>query len=101
MVYHACILCCGMNLDHCMYVFHASLLIKCYQSFQINQEMRSWCGMPSCGRLGMLQCGVSYPMGGGDITNWYQSLWFKHQTVTGQNKCESRIFIVTYLYICV
>jgi hypothetical protein len=35
-----------MNIDHCMYGFHASLLINCYQSFEIIQEVRSLCGMP-------------------------------------------------------
>jgi hypothetical protein len=32
MVYCACLLCCSMNLDHCMYVFHDSLLIMCSES---------------------------------------------------------------------
>jgi hypothetical protein len=46
MVYCACLLCCSMNLDHCMYVFHASLLINCYHKFKIIEEMCSCCGMP-------------------------------------------------------
>jgi hypothetical protein len=45
MVYCACLSCCSMNHDHCMYVFHASLLINCYQRFEIIQEVCSWCGL--------------------------------------------------------
>jgi hypothetical protein len=41
-----------MNLDHCMYVFHASLLINCYQRFKISQEVCSWCGMPILWEVG-------------------------------------------------
>jgi hypothetical protein len=36
-----------MNLDHCMYLFHDSLLINCYQKFEINQEVHSWYGIPA------------------------------------------------------
>ena len=55
MVYCACILCCSMNFDHCMYVFHDFLLIMCYQSLQTSQEVWYWCGMPSRVRMGVLQ----------------------------------------------
>ena len=78
MVYHACLLCCGMNLDHCMYVFHASLLIDFYQSFQIRQEVHSWCGIPLLWEARYVTVG-----------NREEMQWCSKCTCEGSIKCDS------------
>jgi hypothetical protein len=77
-----------MNLDHCMYVFHASLLINCYQRFKISQEVHSWCGM-------------SQPVGGWVHYKLVSELLVQTPDCYGQKKCESEDSLSHILYICV
>jgi hypothetical protein len=58
MAYYSFLLCCSMNLDYCMCVFHASLLIKLLSEFEISFEVCFKVAWPTCGWLGMLQIGI-------------------------------------------